>query len=311
MPDLSSIDKIKQSISLPDFASITNLQVWSVAVSLALIASIESLLGVEAVDKLDPDFNITPTNRELMSQGAGNMLCGLIGGIPVTSVIVRSSANVNSGAKTKFSSIFHGILLLMAIFIIPSILELIPLSALAAILIFTGWKLAKPTRGNMQTLFASLVCFLHFLKLKIGNKDKNKKILSEGITQFLPFIVTLLVMLLTDLLKGVGAGLFVGIIFILRQNFKDPFRILVDDIEGKKHYFIRLQQKVTFINKGKFISFFQTVIPGSRVLIDGGRTTFIDRDVLEAITEFKLSANHKNIEVILEDIEEVEILSKH
>ena len=311
MPDLSSFEKISNSLSLPDFNSITNIQVWSVALSLALVASIESLLGVEAVDKLDPDFNITPTNRELIAQGTGNIICGLIGGIPVTSVIVRSSANVNAGAKTKFSSIFHGILILFSIFIIPSILELIPLSALAAILIFTGWKLAKPTRGNMQTLFASIVCLLYNIKIKISDYDKNKKILNDGITQFLPFIVTLLVMLLTDLLKGVGAGLFVGIIFILRQNFKDPFRVLVDDIDGKKQYFIRLQQKVTFINKGKFISFFHSVLPGSKVVIDGGRSTFIDRDVLEVITEFKLSAAQKNIEVVLDDIEEVEILSKH
>jgi len=311
MPDLSSIEKLKNSLQLPDFGAILNMQVWSVAITLALVASIESLLGVEAVDKLDPDFNITPTNRELIAQGAGNMICGFIGGIPVTSVIVRSSANVNAGAKTKFSSIFHGILLLAAIFLIPGILELIPLSALAAILIFTGWKLAKPTKGNIQTLKASFICFVNKLKLKIGDHEKNKKILAEGITQFLPFIVTLLVMLFSDLLKGVGAGLFVGIIFILRQNFKDPFRILSDDIDGKKHYFIRLQQKITFINKGKFISFFQSVTPGSKVVIDGGRTIFIDRDVLEAITEFKLAASHKNIEVVLEDIEEVEILSKH
>jgi MFS superfamily sulfate permease-like transporter len=311
MPDLSSIEKLKNSLQLPDFRAISNVQVWSVAITLALVASIESLLGVEAVDKLDPYFNITPTNRELIAQGAGNMVCGLIGGIPVTSVIVRSSANVNAGAKTKFSSIFHGILLLAAIFLIPGILELIPLSALASILIFTGWRLAKPTKGNIETFIASLVCFSHLIKIKIGDLNKNQKILTEGITQFLPFIITLLVMLLTDLLKGVAAGLFVGIIFILRQNFKDPFRILIDDIDGRKHYFIRLQQKITFINKGKFIAFFHSVTPGSKVLIDGGRSTFIDRDVLEAITEFKLSATQKNIEVILEDIEEVEILSKH
>jgi len=311
MPDLSTLEKIKQSLMFPDFSSINNLQVWSVAISLALIASIESLLGVEAVDKLDPDFNITPTNRELIAQGAGNIICGLIGGIPVTSVIVRSSANVNAGAKTKMASIFHGLLLLIAIFLIPGLLELIPLSALAAILIFTGWKLAKPTKGNIQTLRAGIICLSHSIGIKIGNKEKNKKILNEGLSQLLPFLVTLLVMLFTDLLKGVAAGLFVGIVFILRQNFKDPFRVLHDEIDGKMQYFIRLQQKVTFINKGKFIVFFHSVKPGSRVVTDGGRTTFIDRDVLEVITEFKLSAQQKNIEVILEHIEEVEILSKH
>ena len=156
---------------------------------------------------------------------------------------------------------------------------------------------------------------MRWLISKIGvtikDKEKNSEILREGIAQLLPFAVTLIVMLFTDLLKGVAAGLFVGIIFILRQNFKDPFRLLSDTIEGQKHYFIRLQQNVTFINKGKFLEFFHSVEPGAKVVIDGGRSTFIDRDVLEAITEFKQSSKMKNIDVILEGIEEVEILSQH
>lgn len=311
MPNLSSIEELKSNIHFPDFSAFNDSHVWVIGVSLGLIASIESLLGVEAVDKLDPDFNITPTNRELVAQGIGNVVCGFIGGIPVTSVIVRSSANVSAGAKTKMASIFHGILLLVAIFLIPSILELIPLSALAAILIFTGWKLAKPTSGNIATLLSSVFLIPSLLKIKYAGIEKHKAVVKNGLAQFLPFIITLLVMLFTDLLKGVAAGLFVGIIFIIRQNFKDPFRLLSDTIDGQKNYFIRLQQNVTFINKGKFIAFFQSVEPGSRISIDGGRSTFIDRDVLETITEFKHSAHLKNIEVVLEGIEEVEILNKH
>lgn len=311
MPNLSSLEELKANIHYPEFGALRDSHVWVIGISLGLIASIESLLGVEAVDKLDPDFHITPTNRELVAQGIGNIICGLIGGIPVTSVIVRSSANVSAGAKTKMASIFHGILLLVAIFLIPSILELIPLSALAAVLIFTGWRLAKPTAGNTATLVSSIALIPSLLKIKYGDVEKHKAIVSNGLAQFLPFVITLVVMLFTDLLKGVAVGLFVGIIFILRQNFKDPFRLLSDTIDGQKNYFIRLQQNVTFINKGKFIEFFQSVEPGSRVSIDGGRSTFIDRDVLEAITEFKYSAHLKNIEVVLEDIEEVEILNKH
>ncbi|MDP2387108.1 MAG: SulP family inorganic anion transporter [Bacteroidota bacterium] len=311
MPDLSTWEKLKGNMHFPDFSMIKELHVWGVGLTLGLIASIESLLGVEAVDKLDPDFNTTPTNRELVAQGVGNMVSGFIGGIPITSVIVRSAANVNAGAKTKFASIFHGVLILVSVFLIPFALELIPLSALAAILILTGWKLAKPTSNNIKTFFASLRWLISKMGVTIKDKEKNSEILREGVAQLLPFAVTLMVMLFTDLLKGVAAGLFVGIIFILRQNFKDPFRLLSDTIEGQKHYFIRLQQNVTFINKGKFLEFFHSVEPGAKVVIDGGRSTFIDRDVLEAITEFKQSSKMKNIDVILEGIEEVEILSQH
>ncbi|MCD6069153.1 MAG: SulP family inorganic anion transporter [Bacteroidetes bacterium] len=311
MPDLSTWDKLRSNMVFADFSALGNAHVWSVGIALGLIASIESLLGVEAVDKLDPEFNTTPTNRELIAQGAGNILCGFIGGIPITSVIVRSSANVSAGAKSKLSSITHGLLLLTAIFLIPSVLEMIPLSALAAILILTGWKLFLPTKGTVKTFLASVRLGLTKIGLKIGDTVKDKEVFREGLAQLLPFLVTLIVMYFTDLLKGVAAGLFVGIIFILRQNFKDPFRLLADTIDGQKFYFIRLQQNVTFINKGKFIEFFHSVEPGSKVVIDGGRCSFIDRDVLETITEFKQSSQMKNIEVTLEGITEVEILSKH
>ncbi len=311
MPDMDTWDKVKNNLHFPELSAFKEKHVWIIGITLGMVASIESLLGVEAIDKLDPEFNTTPTNRELIAQGAGNIICGLLGGIPVTSVIVRSSANVSSGAKTKLSSIFHGVLLLVALFLIPSVLELIPLSALAAVLIITGWRLAKPTSTDVKTLFGGLFWLLGKTGIVIGDKERNERVIKDGLPQFLPFIVTLTVFLFSDLLKGVAAGLFVGIIFILQQNFKDPFRLLSDTIDGQKFYFIRLQQNVTFINKGKFIQFFHTVEPGSRVVIDGGRSNFIDRDVLEVITEFKLSASLRNVEVVLEGIDEVEILSKH
>jgi MFS superfamily sulfate permease-like transporter len=285
MPDVGSWEKLKGALQFPDFGALSNQHVWVVGLMLAMVASLESLLGVEAVDKLDPEHHVTPTNRELIAQGAGNLICGLIGGVPITSVIVRSSANVSSGAKTQMSSIFHGVLLLAAVFLIPHVLELIPLSSLAAILIVTGFRLAKPA------------LFVNTFK--------------SGWDQFIPFIVTLGVMLGTDLLKGVGAGIFISILFILRQNYKNPFRLLEDTIDGKKHYFIRLSQYVTFVNKGKFIEFFKDVEDGSHIEIDGGRSAFIDRDVLEVITEFKYAAKLRNIQVVLEGIEEVEILSGH
>lgn len=285
MPDVDTLEKFSAALQFPDFHQILNQKVWVVAFVIACVASLESLLGVEAVDKLDHKHEVTPTNRELIAQGAGNIVSGLIGGIPVTSVIVRSSVNVSAGAKTQMSSIFHGVLLLGAVFLIPKLLELIPLSALAAILIVTGFRLAKP------------VLFINTFK--------------SGWDQFIPFAVTIIVMLCTDLLKGVMAGIFVSIIFILRQNYKNPFRLLEDTIEGKKHYFIRLSQYVTFVNKGKFIEFFRTVEPNSHVEIDGGRSTFIDRDVLETISEFKYSGKLRNIEVILEGVSEVEIISGH
>ncbi|MBC7861907.1 MAG: SulP family inorganic anion transporter [Bacteroidia bacterium] len=283
MPDVGTWAKFTAELQFPDFHAITSKKVWIIGLMLGLISSLSSLLTVDAIDKLDPRHEVTPTNRELIAQGVGNIVCGLLGAIPVSSVIIRSSVNITAGARSRFSAIFHALLLAAAVFIMPGILEMIPLSALAAILIVIGLRLARP------------VLFINTFK--------------SGWDQFIPFMVTLLVMLFTDLLRGVGAGIFVSILFILRQNYKNPFRLLEDTIDGRKHYFIRLSQYVTFVNKGKFIEFFRKVEPESRVEIDGGRSAFIDRDVLEAITEFKYSGKLRKIDVILEGIEEVEIIS--
>lgn len=285
LPAFGSFHGFLDSFIHPDFSAINNQKVYEVALVICAVASLETLLSLEAVDKLDPNNGISPTNRELIAQGVGNLCCGLIGGIPITSVIVRSSVNVNSGGRSQLSAIIHGVLFLVAIFIIPGILQMIPLSALAAILIVTGFNLTKPA------LF--------------------KNMFKQGLDQFLPFIVTITIMLLTDLLKGVTVGIFVAIIFILKQNYKMPFKMIQEVIDGKLNVFMKLSQNITFINKGKFIEVFKNIPPNSIVHIDGGRATFIDKDVLEIISSFKQAGQVHKIHVYLEEIEEVEVFSNH
>lgn len=257
----------------PDFSQLfTNKQVWTVAVTIAIVASLETLLSVEAVDKIDPIKRVSPTNRELIAQGVGNTISGLLGGLPMTAVIVRSSANVNSGARTKMSSIFHGFWLLIALLFIPKIINLIPLSALAAILLMTGYKLAKPT----------LI----------------KKMWKLGWNQFVPFMVTLLAVVFTDLLVGVGIGMTVGVFYILRTNMRNPFFFKMEHNPGNaKVYRLELSQEVTFLNKGAVQYAFTHLPQDSRVIIDASNSRYIDHDVLEIIHNFKENAYTKNIEV--------------
>ncbi|HMR92476.1 MAG TPA: solute carrier family 23 protein, partial [Chitinophagaceae bacterium] len=250
-------------------SNLLNKDVLVTAVTLALVASLESLLSIEAVDDLDPYQRVTPTNRELKAQGLGNMVSGMIGGLPVTSVIVRSSANVNSGAKTKMSTIYHGTLLLLCVAFIPAILNLIPKAALAAILIFTGYKLAKPA------------LFIAFYK--------------KGWDQFLPFVFTIVAILATDLLKGVIIGIGVGLFFAFRSNFKAAVFVVNDD----NKYLFRLRKDVSFLNKALIKQNLEKVPDNSYVLIDTTRADYIDRDVIETIEDFTISAPLKNIEVEL------------
>ncbi|MBK7310085.1 MAG: SulP family inorganic anion transporter [Sphingobacteriaceae bacterium] len=285
LPMFSGPQDFFSSLLHPDFSAWRNSKIYEIAIVIAVVASLETLLSIEAVDKLDPDHQVSPTNRELIAQGVGNLFSGLVGGLPITSVIVRSSANVNAGGKTQMASIIHGVFFLVAIFILPSILQLIPLSALAAVLIMTGYKLARP--GLFKSMYR------------------------QGLDQFLPFIITILVMLFTDLLKGVTVGILVAIFFILKQNYKLPFKIIKEKIDGRWNYFIKLSQNVTFINKGKFIELFKSIPAGAKVHIDGGRSTFIDKDILEIISGFKQSGHIHRITVVLEEIEEVKVLSNH
>ena len=228
VPVPDSFDSFIGQFTFPSFKMIGSLEIWITAFTIALVASLETLLCVEATDKLDPHKRTTPTNRELFAQGTGNMVSGLIGGLPVTQVIVRSSANVQSGGQTKMAAIIHGFLLLISVVIIPNILNYIPLSVLAAILFLVGYKLAKPS------LFVNMY--------------------KAGWKQFVPFVVTILGIVFGDLLIGIGLGLTVGIFVILIKSYQNSYFLHIDKVEnGGKTVKMRLAEEVTFINKGAIL----------------------------------------------------------
>jgi len=249
----------------PDWSGLTNPKVYTIALTLAVVASLESLLSIEATDKLDPFKRITPPNRELMAQGFGNLASGLLGGLPVTAVIVRSSANINSGARTKFSGIFHGILLLSSVYFIPQWLNFIPLSALAGILIFTGYKLVKP----------SIV----------------KETYAKGYSQFVPFVITIVAILFTDLLIGVLIGIGSGLYFLLVSNFRSAVSYISD---GDKHL-VKFKREVSFMNKASLKKIFESIPESSYVLIDASQAHFIDNDILETVNDFIHGASYNSI----------------
>lgn len=263
-------DNIPQFLTFftfPDIAFFKNPTVWTSAITIAIVASLETLLSIEASDKLDPYKRVTPSNRELIAQGAGNMVSGMIGGMPLTSVVVRTTANINAGAKSKMSTIFHGMLMLLCVMFIPQILNLIPLSALAAILIFTGYKLAK------VPLF--------------------KEYYIKGWDQFVPFVVTILAILFTDLLVGILIGIGVGLFFMMRNNFRTSVYV----VNEENNYLIRLRKDVSFLNKPIIKKKLEEVPANSILLIDATRADFIDRDVIEEINNFLMHADLKNIKV--------------
>ena len=251
---------------LPDFSVIGNREVYVVGFTIAIVASLETLLSVNAVDKLDPFRRDTPLNRELIAQGIGNTISGMIGGLPLTAVIIRSSANINSGGRTRTSAVFHGILLLLSVALLPSILNLIPLSCLAAILIVIGFKLAQPA------------IFLNMHK--------------QGWDQFIPFVVTIIAILLSDLLIGIGIGVFVGVFFILRSNVRSTISV------GKKgsHYLIKLRKDITFLHKATLTTTLDRLPKGAKVIIDGSQMEYIDKDVREILIDFYDGASFRNVE---------------
>lgn len=276
VPVADSATEFLAQFRMPDFAMITNSAVWTTAITLALVASIESLLSIEAIDKLDPYKRVTPTNRELVAQGIGNMASGMIGGLPVTSVIVRSSANVSSGARTKMSAIAHGVLLLGCVIAIPQLLNLIPLSALAAVLIAVGYKLTKPA---------------------IFRKKYNK-----GQSHFLPFVVTVGAILLTDLLIGIAIGTVVGVVFILIRNFHSAI-LCVDD---GNHHIVRFQKDLFFLHKYELKRTLSQLPKHSSVVLDFSQIHFVDKDNIEIINDFIESARHRGITVTLRHNEEID-----
>jgi MFS superfamily sulfate permease-like transporter len=259
--------------TLPNVNALGNYQVYVVAVTIAIIASLESLLSTEAGDKLDPYKRVTPTNRELKAQGLGNLISGMIGGLPMTAVIVRTSANVNAGAKTKLSAIFHGLLLLVSVVGFATVLNQIPLACLAAVLLVVGYKLAK------ITLF--------------------KEMYKLGWEQFVPFFVTVVAIQFSDLLKGIALGMLVAIFYILRRNFRRDYEIHQDKQSEGGAITILLAEQVTFINKGSIAKKLSDIAAGTTVTIDASRAHYIDLDVLEIIYDFETSAKLKNIQVHL------------
>jgi carbonic anhydrase len=270
----------------PDFTQFSNFEVYKVAFTLAIVASLETLLSVEATDKLDPFKRNTPTNRELKAQGVGNIVSGLIGGLPVTQVIVRSSANINSGGRTKLATITHGAILLLSAILIPAFLNYIPLASLAAILLLVGYKLS--------------------------NISLYRGMYKLGWEQFIPFITTVVAILYTDLLRGIGIGMVVAIYFILRKNYKHSYYYKKETHKDGEVIRLILSEEVTFLNKGNIQLTLEKLPHNSKVIIDGSKSVNIDYDVVEIIHDFKNHrADSNNIEVELIAIPKVEKVGGH
>ncbi|WBX78120.1 SulP family inorganic anion transporter [Tenacibaculum ovolyticum] len=274
VPIPDSIDSFFGQFSFPDFSAITNPDVWVVAFTIALVASLETLLCVEATDKIDPHKNVTPTNRELLAQGTGNIISGLIGGLPITQVIVRSSANIQSGGRSKLSAIIHGFLLLISVVLIPKLLNMIPLSVLAAILLIVGYKLAKPG------LF--------------------KKMYDMGWKQFIPFTVTVLGIVFIDLLWGISLGLAVGIVVILIKSFQNSHFLHIEDKSNGKHKIkMTLAEEVTFFNKGAILKELDRLPIDTFLELDVRKTRYLDNDIVEILEDFAFKAKERNIDIKL------------
>lgn len=272
VPIPDSFSSFLGQLTFPNFGAITSSDVLIVAFTIALVDSLETLLSVEATDKLDPEKNVTPTNRELLAQGTGNILSGLIGGLPITQVIVRSSANIQSGGKSKLSTIVHGFLLLISVVFIPGLLNKIPLSVLAAILLVVGYKLAKPS--------------LFKIMYQLGWK------------QFLPFIITILGIVFFDLLKGIGLGLMVGIVIILIKSYQNSHFLHKEgeDVDDGKLK-ITLAEEVTFFNKGAILNELDKIPHNSYLEIDVRKTQYLDYDIIEILEDFIIKAKERHIKI--------------
>ncbi|MFS4492589.1 SulP family inorganic anion transporter [Maribacter sp. 2308TA10-17] len=258
----------------PDWSQVFTTPVLITAFTIALVASLETLLCVEATDKLDPEKGVTPTNRELLAQGAGNIVSGFIGGLPITQVIVRSSANIQSGGKTKMSAIIHGFLLIASVAAIPFLLQMIPLSVLAAVLFIVGYKLAKPSTF--------------------------KAMYDGGWTQFVPFMVTVLGIVFMDLLKGLALGLIVGIVIVLYKSYKNSHFLHTendDPTDGKVK--MTLAEEVTFFNKGAILKELDAIPENSFLELDVRKTRYLDYDIIEILEDFAHKAKQRNIDIKL------------
>jgi MFS superfamily sulfate permease-like transporter len=271
-------------ITLPDWSALGDPAVWTVAATIGLVASLESLLSLEATNKLDPLKRDAPANRELLAQGLGNIVSGLAGGLPVTGVIVRSSANIDAGARSRLSAILHAVLLVVAVLALPFVLNRIPLAALAAILLYTGFKLAHPK------LFRTAW--------------------QVGISHLVPFVVTIVAILLTDLLVGIGIGMAVGVFFILAEHLRKPVLSMVSPPGAVLRRYV-LPDQVTFLSKASIAASLDRLPNGCRVEIDGRRTQTFDYDVLETLLDFRETARSRGIDYRLVGIPETPTTPAH
>ncbi len=285
LPEVGSFNGFFKLFTFPDFSQIFTSDIWLASFTIAIIASLETLLSLEASDKIDPYKRISPPNKELFAQGVGNIINGLIGGLPVTAVIVRSSANVTSGSKTKVSAIFHGILLFVSVVVIPGLLNLIPLACLAAILLMVGYKLTRVSLFRTQARL--------------------------GWDQFLPFIITILGIVIFDLLIGIGLGMGVAIVYILLRNFQNSHFLEEASQSSENTIRIVLSEEVSFLNKGALIKVLEEIPPGKHVIIDGSNSKVIDYDVLEVIENFRVKAANNNIELDTIKIKSIKISGLH
>ena len=279
-------DHIFSQIKYPAFGALfSNALIWRTAVVICFVATLETLLSIEAIDKLDPYNRITPQNRELIAQGSGNLLSGLLGGLPITAVIVRSSANAEAGAKTKLSAIAHGIWILLAVLFAVSLLNRIPYCVLAVILIRTGYNLAKP--GMILAVY------------------------KQGREQFFPFAVTVVSILLTDLLIGVVIGVFYAIYFLIKHTYRAGFVVKERVDQGIRHFVIELALNVSFLNKKRFMEMLDGIPENATVEIIGTDSVYIDRDILEIFQDYKSKAKNKHIRLLMKDIPEVQTIGLH
>jgi MFS superfamily sulfate permease-like transporter len=278
VPVATSANDFFGFFTFPRFSAISNPLVWKTALVIALVASIETLLSAEATDKMDPQKRVTPANRELKAQGIGNMVSGLLGGLPITQVIVRSSTNIQSGGKTKMSAIFHGFFILGFVAFLPQLLNLVPRASLAAILLIVGFKLAHPSAF--------------------------KAMWSAGLNQFAPFLVTILFIVFKDLLWGVSIGLTVAILEILYINYRKPYLVNIDQNTADNIYHFQLAEDVTFLHKASILDTLNRVPPGSNVIIDGSKSISIHPDVREIISDFETHAQFINVTLTLVGMKE-------
>jgi MFS superfamily sulfate permease-like transporter len=279
-------ENILSGIIFPDLSKIfSQTGIWKDGLIIGLLATLETLLCIEAIDKLDHRNRITPVNRELVAQGIGNMLCGFFGAIPITAVVVRGAANVDAGGRTKMAAFTHGLFLLLAVMLIPFVLNLVPYASLSAILIITGYNLTRPKLyRNMWSL---------------------------GWKQFLPFLFTIVVILATDLLIGVGIGLLISVFFIIQNNFRAEYKISKTLQHETEVHYIKLNSNVTFLNKVNLRKALDQIAEYSILTIDGSECNFIDYDILEIISEYEQKAHNRHIEIHLKGIEKVNVTAIH